>query len=175
MQGGFGTFGLLCLLATALAGCSLDRDPSLMNIRQTQSGPDEFAVLPNKPLQTPESYAELPPPLPGAANRVDPTPDADVAEALGGSRAATVGGGVRDTALISRTTRFGVEPQIRTVLAEEDRRFRQVNNGLFLERLFKVNVYFDAYRRQSLDQHFEIEQWRRRGVRTPAAPPPPGR
>jgi hypothetical protein len=35
-----------------------------------------------------------------------------------------------------------------------------------------VNVYFKAYRAQSLDQQAELAFWRRRGVRTPSAPPP---
>jgi hypothetical protein len=38
--------------------------------------------------------------------------------------------------------------------------------------MFGVNVYFDAYEDQSLDQQAELERLRRLGVRTPAAPPP---
>ena len=163
------------IAAVLLGGCALDRDPSLMNLRQTQAGPDEFAILPNKPLQAPEDYSALPEPTPGAANRTDQTPEADVAEALGGQRGAVTGGGVRDTALVARTTRFGVEQGIRQTLADEDFRFRQVNNGLFLERLFNANVYFDAYRRQTLDQYAELERFRAAGVRTPAVPPEPER
>ncbi len=36
-------------------------------------GPDEFAILPTKPLEMPADVAALPPPTPGAANRADPS------------------------------------------------------------------------------------------------------
>jgi hypothetical protein len=42
-----------------------------------------------------------------------------------------------------------------------------------LERLFNVNVYYRAYKKQSLDQHVELERWRRAGVRNVGAPPDP--
>jgi hypothetical protein len=44
-----------------------------------------------------------------------------------------------------------------------------------LERLFNVNVYFKAYKKQELDQYRELERFRRAGIRTPAAPPDPAR
>jgi hypothetical protein len=35
-----------------------------------------------------------------------------------------------------------------------------------------VNVYYKAYKDQSLDQQAELFRWRKRGVKTPSAPPP---
>ncbi|MGB8621497.1 MAG: DUF3035 domain-containing protein, partial [Paracoccaceae bacterium] len=68
----------------ALAGCSRNKEPQLMNIRSSTSTPDEFAILPNKPIEMPQDMAALPDPTPGGANRVDPTPEADAVAALGG-------------------------------------------------------------------------------------------
>ena len=62
---------------------------------------------------------------------------------------------------------------IRDVLAAEDLEFRSRNRGRPLERLFNVNVYYRAYKKQSLDQHVELERWRKAGVRNVGAPPDP--
>ena len=74
---------------------------------------------------------------------------------------------------MSYAARFGVAPDIREALAAEDLEFRRKNRGKPLERLFGTNVYFKAYRRMSLDQHIELERWRKLGVRTVGAPPDP--
>ena len=52
----------LGLLILTLGACARG-DPELMNIRQTEAGPDEFMILPGKPLETPPSYSELPRPI----------------------------------------------------------------------------------------------------------------
>ncbi|TCP39734.1 DUF3035 domain-containing protein [Rhodovulum marinum] len=155
-------------VAATLAGCSRDKTPELMNLRSQNRGPDEFAVLPGKPLEMPEDLAQLPPPTPGAASRTDPTPEADAIAALGGN-AARAGAG--DRGLMAHVTRFGVSPTIRQTLAAEDLEYRRQNDGRLLERWFNVNVYFKAYRKQSLDQHAELERWRRAGARNVGAPP----
>ncbi len=169
--------GILVLLAAsvALSACSRNSEPRLLNITSTTRGPDEFAILPNKPLQQPESFSELPPPAPGARNLVDPSPNEDAIAALGGNPAAVARGGIpaADGGLVSYASRFGVNGGIRQQLAAEDLEFRRRNNGRPLERMFNVNVYFRAYRRQALDQYAELERFRRLGVRTPAAPPEP--
>jgi hypothetical protein len=51
-------------------------------------------------------------------------------------------------------------------LASEDLDWRRDNNGRILERLFNVNVYYKAYRKQRLDQQAELARWRALGVRT---------
>ena len=151
----------------ALVACS-QGTPQLMNLRNTEEGPDEFAVLPTSPLEIPENLAALPEPTPGARNRVDPDPEADAIAALGGNPGRGAGAG---SDLVSYTTRFGLSGDIRPVLAAEDEEFRRRNDGRILERVFGTNVYFEAYRRQSLDRYAELERLRRMGVRTPAAPP----
>lgn len=158
-------------LILTLAACS--DDDGLLNIKQEPGeGPDEFAILPTKPLTIPEDVASLPQPTPGGSNITDPTPEFDVAAALGGN-AGVLSRASNDGALLSHATRFGVNPQIRPELAAVDAEFRRNNRGLFLERLFDVNVYFQAYDFMSLDQHRELERLRRAGVRTPAVPPEP--
>ncbi len=162
---GLGLAGGALLL---LAACGGDGEPRLMNLRQTGDGPDEFAILPPKPLELPASLQELPEPTPGGGNRTDPTPHADAIVALGGRAEAGTAG---DAGLLSHTGRYGRAADIRAVTAAEDLEFRRSNKGRVLERIFNVNVYYRAYRDQSLDQHAELARWRRAGIRTPSAPP----
>jgi len=163
------TLGLL----VALAACSRDTNPQLLNIRQpTSEGPDEFSVLPTKPLEMPKDYAALPPPTPGGANLTDPSPFADADAALGGNAAALARRST-DGGLVAYAGRYGVAPDIRQTLAREDLEYRRVNNGRLLERLFSVNVYFKAYRPMELDQYAELARMRAAGIPTPAAPPDP--
>lgn len=155
------------LAALTLSACGGDQPPSLMNLRSDTNGPDEFGILPVKPLEMPKDLASLPDPTPMGRNLVDPTPEADAILALGGKP----GAGSNDAALVAFASRAGVSTDIRAVLASEDLRFRQTNNGRLLERLFKNNVYFKAYLPLSLDQQAELVRWRARGVATPSAPP----
>lgn len=158
-----------------LSACSGSEDPNLLNISQPRGeGPDEFAVLPTKPLELPENLAALPEPTPGGRNRTDPTPEADAIAALGGN-AAVLSRGSSDGALLAHSRRFGVDPNIRAELAASDLEFRRRNDGRLLERLFNVNVYFRAYEEMSLDQYRELERLRRAGIRTSAVPPDPAR
>ena len=154
---------LLLLPLALLAACD---DGRLMNVRSTGSA-DEFAILPGKPLQQPASYADLPPPTPGGSNLTDPTPNADAVAALGG----IPGAGAGDGGLLAYAGRFGRDAAIRQDLAEADAAFRARNQGRFLERVFNVNVYYEAYEPFALDQEREAERFRRAGVPTPVAPP----
>ncbi|MFM2355908.1 MAG: hypothetical protein RLZZ528_1644, partial [Pseudomonadota bacterium] len=97
----------LCVLT--LAACNRDRPPELMNLRSQTQGPDEFSILPTKPLQMPEDIAALPEPTPGGANITDPTPEADAVAALGGNPEALTRTGIgrSDGALVSHAARFG--------------------------------------------------------------------
>lgn len=175
MRRGQGTAAAVAGLALfVLAGCSQnDGAPRLMFAAEQHRGPDEFSIVPTRPLEMPASLASLPEPTPNGSNRVDPVPRADVAVAMGGSGAVATRGGVpaSDGALIARAGRHGVAGDIRGQLAAEDLAFRQANRGRLLERLFAVNVYHKAYRPLALDRYAELERWRRAGVRTPAAPP----
>ncbi|MEQ9040106.1 MAG: DUF3035 domain-containing protein [Silicimonas sp.] len=166
----------LLIITTALvtlAACGGSDEPNLLNISQPRSeGPDEFAILPVKPLEMPEDLAALPDPTPGASNLTDPTPFADATVAMGGNPEVLTRGSA-DGALVSYAARYGVDPNIRVELAAADLEYRRQNDGRLLERLFNVNVYFQAYEPLSLDQYAELERLRRAGIRTSAAPPDP--
>lgn len=156
----------------ALGACAKPENPVLMNAAAQHTGPDEFSILPTKPLEMPTSLAELPQPNPSGTNRVDPQPRADVARALGGSPAVALAGGAVDGGIVNHASRFGRDGGIRAQLASEDLEHRKDNRGRLLERIFAVNVYNKAYAFMSLDKYAEVERWRRAGVRTPTAPPP---
>ncbi|MEL7343337.1 MAG: DUF3035 domain-containing protein [Pseudomonadota bacterium] len=164
---------LRCALMGAVlfgAACSREEAPQLFFLGGSVDGPDEFAILPAKPLEEPEDYASLPAPTPGGSNLTDPTPEADLVAALGGNPVRLTGGGV-DAGLLGYVGRFGVSSTIRSQLAIEDEQFRKENRGLPLERLFRQTVYFDAYSVQSLDQYRELERLRAAGIPTPTVPP----
>lgn len=156
-----------------LAACGGSGTPNLMNVRSETNGPDEFAILPPKPLELPENLTDLPEPTPGGENLTDPRPFDDAILALGGKPLAAGVVPAGDGALYNYATRKGVTTGIRQTLAAEDLEFRRKNDGRLLERIFNVNVYFKAYTKQSLDQYAELERWRRAGARTPSAPPNP--
>jgi Protein of unknown function (DUF3035) len=170
MQAGKGRAIIAVATMITLAACGGKGDPQLMNLR-SGPGPDEFAIVPPKPLELPENLAELPDPTPGGFNRTDQNPEADAAIALGGNPKAAGGIPSGDSALYAHAGRYGVDGGIRATLAAEDLEFRRDNNGRVLERLFNVNVYYKAYRKQRLDQQAELARWRAVGVRNPSAPP----
>lgn len=167
---------LLAIAAATLAGCGANRDISMRNLDRTNSsGPEEFAVLPVKPLEQPESYNALPAPTPGGANRTDPTPEANAVAALGGNPQANAGPvPAADAALVNQVSRFGVPADIRTTLARDDYEFRRRASRFTGIRIVKVDRYRQAYRRQTLDAFAERDRFQRAGIRTPSAPPTGG-
>lgn len=154
-----------------LAACG-DGEPHLMNLQATGDGPDEFAILPPKPLQLPEDLKALPAPTLGGSNLTDPNPEADIALTLGGRLREGTGVPAGDSAIVNHASRYGRAAAIRPELAAADLEYRRDNKGRILERLFNVNTYFKAYKRESLNKHAELGKWRQRGVRTVSAPPP---
>ena len=166
-------FALTLTIAAGLgvAGCS--NNPQLMNIDSGQNSPDEFAILPTKPLTMPTDLAVLPAPTPGGANITDPTPLGDAVGALGGNpqRLADNGIGAADGGLVNYASRFGRDPAIRQVTAQEDVEWRSRNGRRLLEVLARSNVYYRAYQPMTLDSWTELERWRPTGVQLPAAPP----
>jgi len=166
---------LIILALTAAAGLTscTPRGSGLLNLRATSTGPDEFAILPTKPLVLPKDFAALPEPTQGGTNLADPTPGLDAALALGGNAKSIKRAGVArgDQGLIAAAGRYGVAPDIRVSLAAEDKQFRKDNPGKLLERLFNVSTYFSAYEPMTLDRYGELARLRRLGIRTPAAPP----
>jgi hypothetical protein len=161
---------IIALLAVLVLSACGNGTPQLMNLRAGE-GPDEFGIVPPKPLEMPESLSELPEPTPGGSNRTDRDPEGEAAIALGGRPGAAGGIPSGDSALYAHAARFGVESGIRATLAAEDLDWRRDNQGRILERLFNVNVYYKAYRDQRLDQQAELLRWRKLGLRTPSAPP----
>lgn len=162
---------VLTMTMLTVAACSTD--PKLMNISHGQLSPDEFAILPTKPLEMPPDLNQLPAPTPGGGNITDPNPEADAIAALGGNpgHLAQQGVGAADGALLAYASRLGREPGIRQVTAQEDVAWRSRHSRRALEVLARTNVYYRAYEPMTLDSWAELERWRAAGARVPAAPP----
>ncbi|QPM91647.1 DUF3035 domain-containing protein [Pseudooceanicola algae] len=160
-----------CVVIGALAACS--SEDTLRSFRDTSPGPEEFNVVPTKPLQTPENLASLPVPTPGGSNRVDPTPKADAVAALGGNAAALNSTAVpsSDGALLSYAGRAGVDPSIRASLAAEDAEFRRKEARWTSLNPFNIDRYYRAYEDQTLQPRDVAEAYRRAGYDTPSYPP----
>ncbi|MFT4011987.1 MAG: DUF3035 domain-containing protein [Paracoccus sp. (in: a-proteobacteria)] len=161
----------LSLTMLGLAACS--SDPHLMTLGHTGNGPDEFAIVPTKPLTMPTDLASLPTPTPGGGNLTDPTPQADAVGALGGNPAqlSAQGVGAADGALVAYASRLGRDQAIRQVTAREDVELRSRRGRRALEILARSNVYYRAYEPMTLDSWAELERWRPTGVALPTAPP----
>lgn len=166
------TVGLMIILAVA-ACARADREIDLRQLRSSGNGPDEFAVLPAKPLQTPADYSALPAPTPGARNLVDQNPRNDAVAALGGRPAALDATGVpaSETALVAHAARGGVPANIRGTLAQEDEDYRQRKGRFQRLRVFVKNKYNSVYEPQTMNSVRTNDAYRRVGVPTPSAPP----
>ncbi|MDK3016772.1 DUF3035 domain-containing protein [Pseudodonghicola flavimaris] len=157
---------ILMLATVAVAGCS---NKGLRQLRSAGPGPDEFMILPVKPLTAPQNYSELPAPTPGGKNLVDPTPTGDAMAALGGR--SIDGIPASDATLITAASRNGVDPNVRQELAEVDAKFRKRQSRMTRLRLFRVDRYEQAYRRQALDPFPTTATYRASGADTPSSPP----
>lgn len=157
-------------LALVVSGCT---DKGLRTLRTNSNGPDEFMVLPVKPLTAPKNYRDLPPPTPGGSNLVDQHPNADAVVALGGRAEALVPNGVpaSDGALVAASSRYGVPSNIRATLDESDAEFRRRQGRMTQIKLFPVDRYAQAYRREALDPFGASSWYRAHGANTPTSPP----
>lgn len=165
---------LLALAATvSLSACARSSNNGMLHLRSTGTGPDEFAILPTKPLVLPKDLNGLPTPTLGGTNLADPTPNLDATIALGGNARSFNQSGVpkSDLGMISTVSRYGVSANIRAELAVDDVEFRRTHRGKLLERLLGVSTYFSAYEPMTLNRYAELRRLRRAGIRTPAAPP----
>ncbi|HAV08933.1 MAG TPA: DUF3035 domain-containing protein [Rhodobacteraceae bacterium] len=162
---------LICVLT--VAACGKDRDITLKDLRSFSGGPDEFLVLPTKPLVAPTNFTDLPAPTPGGKNLTDPNPMGDAVAALGGQPQRLEDTGVpgADAALVNYANRAGSTGDIRQTLAAEDQDFRSRKARFTKIRLVRVDRYNEAYRSQSLRPYDELERWRKAGAPTPSAPP----
>jgi hypothetical protein len=142
-------------------------------MKSDDKGPEEFTVLPVKPLQEPSDYKVLPAPNSAAGNLVDATPKADAIVALGGT--PVIGASTKvpaaDSSLVRHTSRFGTTPDIRDVLAVEDAEIRKSRSRMLRFQLNQKDLYSKVYEKQILDAHAEIAKFRAAGVLTPAVPP----
>jgi hypothetical protein len=161
--------GMMALALVALTACS---GGPLRTLDKPGEGPDEFRIVPAKPLETPPDYASLPTPTPGGANITDQTPLADGVAALGGRAPAGADGiPAADGSLVNQASRFGRDGTIRQVLAAEDEEFR-ARRGRFTQiRIVRSDRYNDVYRPLALDPFREVSRWRSAGARTPTSPP----
>ncbi len=168
--------GMILVAILALSACSTSRgELNLRNLSSPGAGPDEFSVLPGKPLEMPQQIASLPAPTPGGRNLTDQDPLADGVAALGGRPAALVpqGVGAGDAGLLQHAARNGVSQDIRMTLAAEDEALRRSRSRLTQFRLFRdVDRYHEVYKREMTDPYAELQRFRRMGVPTPSAPPP---
>jgi hypothetical protein len=161
------TLTALLLAPLALGGCGGEGLAGGLRRAGVAGTPDEFMVLPTRPLEMPEDLGTLPPPTPGAVNRVDYRPHQEAVAGLTGrptiaaadGRGLVAAAGPRD-------------PGIRAQLAVEDAAWRQGNHGgRLLERLFSKDREALLYRPMVLDAPAEFDRLRARGVGVPAAPP----
>ncbi|MBK0326214.1 DUF3035 domain-containing protein [Rhodobacteraceae bacterium F11138] len=163
--------GLMILGAgVMLAGCG---NKPLHDLRTNSQGPDEFMVLPVKPLTAPQDYDVLPAPTPGGKNLVDQNPKADAIAALGGKPSALESTGVpsSDGALVASAGRYGVPANTRAALAQSDADFRKRQGRMSGFKLFPVDRYSQIYKRESIEPFYINERFRRSGFGTPTAPP----
>ena len=157
------------IAATMVAGCA---NEGLRQITPKGDGPDEFLIVPAKPLEQPESFAALPAPTPGGSNRTDQQPLSDSVAALGGQRTspnAPIPGS--DGALVNHTSRFGRDANIRGTLAAADAAFRKRQSRFTQIRVVRQDRYNDAYRREALDPVATSRAFQRAGIPTPNLPP----
>ncbi len=162
-------------LVGALAGCDTSQGIGrfIAGEENLQNGPDEFGIVPTKPLELPDDLVALPDPTPGGGNLTDPLPEHDAVAALGGqpSRLDSTRVGAGEGALLAAAERNGTAANIRKVVAEEDKEFRKKNGPKLLQRWFKVDTYLNSYEEQTLQARRANELLRRKGVKTPTVSP----
>ncbi len=160
--------GSAALLAGAFAigGCSEGGLAGNLRAAGIRTTPDEFLVLPTRPLEMPQDLSALPPPEPGTVNRVAYQPRAEAIAGLTGRPATATANGA---ALVASAG--PADPQIRPELASEDAEWRATHRGLLLERWFSRDRERLTYRDMTLDAAAEFERQRAMGRRVPPVPP----
>lgn len=161
-----------CLTIFAVAACSRGEPRPVHDMRNFSRTPEEFSIVPNRPLEQPADYAALPEPTRGQGNRADQTPLADAVAVLGGNpaRLEATGTPSSDGALINRASRFGRDANVRAELAAEDEAFRK-RRSRFTWTVVPTDTYNRIYRRERLDPYSWLNRYRGAGARTPSAPP----
>lgn len=171
-----GRIGGVVLITLLLASCGSVQSGFGRVFAANQAaddGPDEFAIVPYKPLEQPPNFKDLPEPTPGAPNRVDLRPQHDAVAALGGRPERLDSPNILpgESTLIAAAARYGTAANIREVLAKEDALIRERNGPRLLERWFGTDTYFRTYEDQTLRARTANQWARQRGIRTPTVPP----
>jgi len=167
MAGRLITAAAILASGLAISGCAEGGLGGALRSAGVGGTPDEFMVLPTRPLEMPASLSALPPPTPGAANRVDYRPRAEAVAGLTGRQGPV--GTADGSALVARAG--GADPRIRAELAAEDATYRRENRGLLLERMFSRNREALIYKNMTLDAPPEFLALRAAGVGVPSPPP----
>lgn len=153
-----------------LASCGEDKIAGTLQEASLANGaPDEFLVLPQKPLEIPEDLSVLPTPDPTAGSRVEIDPHAGAKRALGGTGGGYKASGADNTVLAAARSR-PISPNIRQELRAEDAKKRARPGGFigFFD-LFRVTPREQTiYNDEKLDARDELIKRRAQGVRTPS-------
>ncbi|MCE2523673.1 MAG: DUF3035 domain-containing protein [Rhodobacteraceae bacterium] len=175
MRSEISVIAMACAAVLFLSACSLRGGSE--EVLSPKSGAklrptDEFSAAPSRPIELPESVANLPRPSKARPDRAQKDAAGEALAALGGRRGGGNGGiPAGDREFVAYASRLGTDKNIRLLLAAEDEEFRRGRQGKLLERWFNVNLYFRAYEEMTLDEYAELERLRRSDVRTPSAPP----
>ena len=164
------SFLKIFLFAMLLVSCG-GNDPNLLTLRNSGNGPDEFALVTLREIEMPSDFSTLPAPTLGGPNLTDINPQEDVITALGGVLQVTDDNFRNDKFLEEAVSRFGLVDNIKDELSLADRKFRDENKGLLLERLVDMNVYYRAYSSMTLDSIKEMDRLTKLGVKILARPP----
>jgi hypothetical protein len=164
---GTATAGMLLAAVLALAGCGDGGLAGGLRAAGIAGKPDEFMVLPTRPLEMPANLAALPPPTPGQPNRVDYQPIPEAIAGLSGRPGAP--GNADGAALVAAAGPR--DPSVRAELAVDDAEWRRTHRGRLLERLTARDREALVYRPMVLDAPGEFERMRASGVGVPAASP----
>lgn len=158
--------GLLAL-ALLLGGCQEGGVAGGLRSAGVAGKPDEFMVLPTRPLEMPSDLASLPPPTPGQPNRVDSRPHAEAIAGLTGRPG--VPGNADGSALVAAAGPR--DPAVRGELAAEDAEWRRTHRGRLLERMIIRDPDVVVYGPMVLDAPITFDVMRGAGVAVPAASP----
>jgi Protein of unknown function (DUF3035) len=148
--------GALLAAVLALGGCAEGGLAGSLRAAGVAGTPDEFMVLPTRPLEMPANLAALPPPTPGRPNRVDYQPLGEAIAGLSGRPGAP--GNADGGALVAAAGPR--DPNVRAELAVEDAEWRRTHRGRLLERLTSRDRDALVYRPMVLDAPLEFERMR---------------
>lgn len=164
---------LILAIGASLSACNRNSGNGrpLLNLRQSAIAPDEFLVVPQKPLETPASLAVLPTPDPGAKARVMIDFESNLLEALGGRPMSDGAIPASDGAFVKAARAgSGTTDGIRDLLRAEDQAFRDDRAGR-IERFAKKRKAVMIYDPMLLDPVAEAARMQALGVKIPAVPP----